>query len=72
MPSTMTKDRQGYHNLFVQIPNAIWEAILAEADQGGASVARIVTEALRKRYGISRDSLPKPKRPGRPPKSRTP
>lgn len=72
MELTMTKERIGFHNLFVQIPEVIWDALNGEANATGEPVARIVTELLRKRYGISRDSLPKPKRAGRKPKNRTP
>lgn len=68
MQEVMTKERQGFHNLFVQIPEAIWDALDGEADETGETITKIVTEMLRKRYGISRDELPKPKRAGRPPK----
>ena len=70
MSEVMTKERQGFHNLFVQIPDVIWDALNGEADETGEAVTRIVTELLRKRYNISRDVLPKPKRAGRPPKRR--
>lgn len=68
MSERMTKEREGFHNMFVQIPSVLWDALAADADTSGASVARILTEILRRHYGVKRESLPKLKRAGRPPK----
>ena len=67
MPEVMTKERQGYHNLFVQLPLILWDNLCAEADADEASVARVLTRILQKHYKVSREELPPRKRAGRPP-----
>lgn len=69
MMSAMVKEKEGYHTLFVQIPEVVWEAICKQADETGASVTYLVIQALAKNWRIGKDQLPPPKRAGRPPKT---
>lgn len=68
MKAVMTKEREGYHNLSVQIPAVLWDALCTEAEGKEESATRTLTRILQKHYQVSRESLPKPKRAGRPPK----
>lgn len=65
----MTKRRPGYHDLFAQIPDAVWNALAADADAHGESIARRLTFLLSKQYRIAKERLPAPKRSGRRPKT---
>jgi hypothetical protein len=67
----MTKERAGFHNLFAQIPDVLWEALCREADAtDGQSVAGVLARVLAKHYRIPLGDLPKGRKPGRPPKRR--
>lgn len=64
--STMTKDREGFHVLFAQVPAIIWDRLEEESARRGESMAKTLTRILQKNYRIPDESLPKPKRAGRP------
>jgi hypothetical protein len=65
----MTKKRPGFHDLFAQIPLAVWDALSADAEAKGDSIARVLTEILRRHYKVPADKIPKPKRAGRKPRT---
>lgn len=71
MPEEMTKERAGFHNLFVQIPLVLWDRLCAEANEQDTSVARVLTGILQRHYKVSREELPRRGRVGRPPKKRS-
>ncbi len=66
----MTKERDGFRVLFVQLPEQLWELANRDADAGGESLARVVTRILAKHYKVNPASLPQPKRAGRKPRQR--
>jgi hypothetical protein len=63
----MTTKREGYHNVFVQLPEACWDAVSREADESGESAAKVLSRIIAKHYKIPSSALPKPKRSGRKP-----
>jgi hypothetical protein len=67
---SMTKARDGFRVLFVQVPEALWDAVNGDAEQEGGSLARVVTRILAKHYRVNPATLPKPKRAGRKPRER--
>lgn len=66
----MVKERSGFHNLGLQIPDVLWKKICEEAERRGVSAARVLTEILQKNYRVSVDKMPTMRRPGRPPKQK--
>lgn len=66
----MTKSREGYHNLFVQIPDVCWAALDADARERGESVARTLAHILQRHYRIKNELMPRPRRAGRKPKKK--
>lgn len=53
-----------------QIPDAIWVALVDEAEASDESVARVLARRLQESYRIPDSKIPKPKRVGRKPKKR--
>lgn len=68
--SRMVSERDGFHNLNTQIPESVWEALVADADATGESIAKVVTRKLAAAYKIPDSKIPKPRRAGRKPKKR--
>jgi len=66
----MTKTPDGFHHLQALIPAAAWDALAADADARGVSVAHLVTDLIFKRYRIPLKKRPPPKRRGRKPKEK--
>ena len=67
MVSTMTTERTGYRTLFVQIPESVWTALAAEAEEfHGGNLTRTVTQLLAEKLKVPAGKLPPPKRAGRP------
>lgn len=64
----MARPRNEYKNVTTQLPDAIWAALVAEAESNGESIAKLLSSILAKRYRVPADQLPKPKRTGRRPK----
>ncbi len=64
----MTKSRDGFRVLFVQVPEVLFNALSRDADAEHGSLARVVTRILAKHYKVNPTSLPQPKRAGRKPK----
>ncbi len=64
--AAMSKRAEGYHDLFVRIPEIVWERLNLEADATGDSVTRIVQRLLQRRYRLTMEELPKRRKPGRP------
>jgi hypothetical protein len=62
----MAKPRDGFHDLFAQIPDQLWTALGEEADENEVSITAMLIRILRERYPQV-TSLPKRKRAGRPP-----
>jgi hypothetical protein len=56
------------HNLFVEIPGALWRRLLEERDRTGETVREVVIRALVKHLKVPASELPRRRRPGRPPK----
>ena len=66
----MTKKREGFHNLLVQLPDVVFAALDADAQSQGESVARVLTRILQRHYRIKDDLIPKPRRAGAKPKTK--
>lgn len=66
----MAKPKEGFHDLFAQIPEPLWQALSAEADQEQRSITGQLIYLLRQRYPDAAQEEPERKRPGRPPKKR--
>lgn len=64
----MTKQREGYRNIFTQLPRVVADALIAEAEDNGHSIAKMLAIILAKRYRITPDQIPPPRRTGRRPK----
>lgn len=65
--ASMVKEREGYRTLFVQLPEALWEALASEADgKHEGNITRTVMHILQERYKVPASKLPKPRRMGRP------
>lgn len=56
--------------MVAQIPDVIWEAMTADAEEQGTSITHVLTDILRRHYKIDRAMMPKPKKAGRKPKPR--
>jgi hypothetical protein len=65
---TMTRKRVGYHNVSTQLPDVLWQRLCNDADDGGVSVARVLARIVARHYRVDAEQMPKPRRPGRPPK----
>lgn len=65
----MTKARDDFKVLFVQVPEVLWERLDQCASESSASLASVVTKILAKHFKVDPSTLPKPKRAGRKPKS---
>lgn len=68
----MAKPPSGYHSLFAEIPDQLWESLSNEAETRNTPVANVLTEVLAKRYGVRMDDLPRKRHSGRPPKRAQP
>jgi hypothetical protein len=64
----MAKPKEGFHDLFCQIPEALWQALQAEADSEGRSLTKQLTWILKQRYPGALDAgsaqTPKGKKAG--------
>lgn len=65
----MTKKREGWHNVSLQFPDVVWDALVADADERGVTITMALAEVLRKVYRIPREKMPALRRAGRKPKS---
>jgi hypothetical protein len=61
----MTRKRPGFKNVFVQVPDAVWDAVAADADRRGESFAHVLAEALRRHYKLPASAIPPRRRAGR-------
>lgn len=68
--SRMVKPAKGYRTLFVQIPEVVWDAVAAIAEEKGETLNNVVAAMLARQAGVSKKLLPAPKRPGRKPKKK--
>lgn len=66
----MAEKREGYRNLFTQLTDAAWDALLADASEHGQSVTTRLNELLHKHYRIGADKIPPRKPTGRKPKKK--
>lgn len=66
--SSMVKTPPGYHALFAQIPAVVWDALEQRSEQTGEPITSLVTRLLADGLGVSRESLPKRRKPGPKPK----
>lgn len=64
----MTRQRAGYRNVFTQLTEAAWAALVADAEKRGVSVTTRLNELLAKHYRIPAEQIPPPRRTGRKPK----
>lgn len=48
----MAVKREGYHDLFAQIPDECWQALCAEADAENRSATAQLIRLLKERYGL--------------------
>jgi hypothetical protein len=46
----MAQKREGYHDFFAQIPNALWQALSAEAEADDRTVTAQFIRILKQRY----------------------
>jgi hypothetical protein len=69
----MAKPKEGFHDLFAQVPEELWQALSDEANREQRSVTGQLIYILRQRYpDVSKEppaAQPR-RRPGRPPKRR--
>ena len=68
MLAGMTKKRPGYHDCLLQIPDAVWALICADADARRESMSKTINEILRRHYRVPLGEIPPPRRPGRKPR----
>ena len=69
----MAKPKEGFHDLFAQIPEELWQALAAEADREQRSITGQLIYLLKQRYPDAETGQSQPpdkKRPGRPRKVR--
>lgn len=70
MVRRMTAEREGYRYFGAHLADAVWEALLADAERSGESVTKQLNEVLRAYYKIPAAEMPRPKRVGRKPKKK--
>ena len=68
----MAKPREGYHDLFAQIPTAYWDLLCEDAEIIGCSATQVLIRLLRRNYRKRVDpaKLPKYRRAGKPPEEK--
>ncbi len=69
----MAKPKEGYHDLFAQVPEPLWQALAAEADREERSITSQLVYILKQRYEDAEAGpapAPGKRRPGRPRKEK--
>lgn len=63
----MPRRKPGYHDMTVQVPDAIWQALVEASERENRSVSYLVNQMLGEQFNVP---VPRTKGPGRPPKKK--